>query len=300
MVYTEVQKRGGKRYYYRTVSERTGKSVSKKRKYMGANLGRKELARAEQEADRELGILGSLLTPDEIELLDLIREEYAREQELTRSNRYEAFATLFTHNSTAIEGNTLSLQETGDLLFDGIAPSGKSMIEINEILGHKRAFDVMLEHEGGITRKFILELHGLVMEGTLSPEYSSQIGKYRTVQVYIRGVEWTPPGPGDVPADMKALLTWYSKNRRRVHPLVLAVYFHIGFEIVHPFIDGNGRVGRLLLNLILHRNGYPMVNIPNSGKYEYYDALQEAQDNGNLRPFIDMMLRLLKENDLKF
>ncbi|MCK5398293.1 MAG: Fic family protein, partial [Thermoplasmata archaeon] len=73
-----------------------------------------------------------------------------------------------------------------------------------------------------------------------------------------------------------------------------------GFEIVHPFIDGNGRVGRILMNFILHKNGYPMVNIPNKEKNRYYKALQEAQMEGNLRPFIDMMLELMKESDLMF
>ena len=74
---------------------------------------------------------------------------------------------------------------------------------------------------------------------------------------------------------MGCLLTWYSKNKNKLHPLILTAYFHSAFEMIHPFIDGNGRVGRLLINLILHRNNYPMINIPNAVKYKYYETFFE-------------------------
>ena len=101
---------------------------------------------------------------------------------------------------------------------------------------------------------------------------------------------------------MKTLLTWYTKNKdqKGVHPLVVAAYFHVGFETVHPFVDGNGRIGRLLLNFILHKKGFPMVNIPNSGKHGYYMALERAQVHGELRPFIELLVRLMMEGDLLF
>jgi Fic family protein len=81
---------------------------------------------------------------------------------------------------------------------------------------------------------------------------------------------------------------------------VLAIYFHVGFETVHPFVDGNGRVGRLLMNFILHKNDLPMVNIPNLQRNRYYDVLHEAQVRGNLRPFIEFVLELYKGNQLMF
>ncbi len=300
MVYTEVQKRGAKKNYYRAVSKREGRKVTKKRIFLGTDLSGKELARAESEADIELGILGSLLSREELAILKEIKLKYSREPVITKRNRFEAFATVFTHNSTSIEGNTLTLRETGILLFDGITPKGKSVREINEVLGHRNALDFMLEYEADISKDLILELHARVMKDTLPGDYKSQIGRYREVQVFIRGLDWTPPGPGDVPGDMKALLSWYSKNRGKVDPLVAAVYFHVGFEIIHPFIDGNGRVGRLLLNFILHRNGYPMVSIPNREKQRYYDALREAQTQGNLRPFLEFVIELMTGTELMY
>jgi Fic family protein len=109
---------------------------------------------------------------------------------------------------------------------------------------------------------------------------------------------WFPPKPTEVTPKMTALLTWYTKNKKRLHPLILASYIHSEFEKIHPFIDGNGRVGRLLMNFILHKNKYPMINIPNSTKYKYYEALEKAQTKNNLRPFVKLLIDLLKENKL--
>ena len=300
MAYTEIQKRGKSKFYYRTVSIREGKKVSKKRKYMGKDLNSKELARAETEADRELRVLESLLTTGELKTLEKIKAAYNKEPKSTYENRYEAFVSLFTHDSTAIEGNTLTLQETGTVLFDTLTPSGKNLKDVYEVIGHKKAFDLMLEYDGSISRDFICQLHEKVMEGSISPKFKSQIGNYRDVRVFIRGTDWTPPEPKDVPDDMKNLITWCSKNKNTLHPLILTVYFHVGFEVVHPFIDGNGRVGRLLLNFILHKNDYPMVNIPNSEKFRYYDALRTAQVDGNLRPFLEFMIELMDKSELNF
>jgi Fic family protein len=299
MAYTEFQEKNGKRYYYRVRSVREGEKVGKKRIFLGSNLDKKELRKAEREADRKLGLLNDLLTTEEISFLKKIKKVYAGQSKRTIKNRYEAFISLFTHDSTAIEGNTLTLQETASLLFDKITPS-KNLREINEVLNHKKAFDFLLEYDGDITKKFICDLHGLVIEETLKEGLEDQIGRYRSLQVYIRGVDWVPAPPNQVPNDMKNLQTWYTKNKKKLHPLVVAIYFHVGFEIIHPFVDGNGRVGRLLMNFILHKSGYPMINVPNIQRNRYYEVLNEAQVNGNLRPFIEFTIELLKESKILF
>jgi Fic family protein len=151
-----------------------------------------------------------------------------------------------------------------------------------------------------ISKKFILYLHKIVVKNTLKQELESQIGVYRKVQVYIRGSEWYPPKSKDVPREMKNLLGWYTKNSNILHPMILSAYFHTRFERIHPFVDGNGRVGRLLMNFILHRNKYPMINIPNSKKHTYYKVLQDAQIKSNLRPFVEFMLELIREEKIRF
>lgn len=300
MAFTEIQERNGKKYYYRVMTYREGKKVKNKKIYLGVNLDKKVLSQAEIKADSELGLLNTLLIKDEILELKGIKKEYLKQPKATFENRYEAFVSQFTHDSTAIEGNTLTLQETAGILFDEVIPSAKPLREVNEVLNHRKAFDQILIYNGDITRTFILELHELVMRDTLRPNLNEQLGRFRSVQVYIRGVEWTPPAPKDVPKDMKNLLSWYTKNKNKLHPIVQAAYFHVGFEIIHPFVDGNGRVGRLLMNFILHKNGFPMINIPLERRFDYYDCLKAAQVDGALRPFMDLLLDLLRKSQLRF
>ena len=299
MAYTEVKKQNKEKYYYRVLSVRNGKNIEKKRIYLGVNLTEEELAKKIKEADRELSSFKDILTDEDIIFLEKLKKDFTKEPKITFENRYEAFSSLFTYNSTAIEGNTLTLQETSRLLFQNIIPAGKSLREVNEIINHKKAFDYILNYKGDITKEFILDLHRLVVANTLDRELSSQIGRFRSVQVFITGVMWFPPKPEDVANKITNLLTWYSKNKKTLHPLILASYFHTEFEKIHPFVDGNGRVGRLLINFILYKNKYPMINIPNATKYKYYEALEKAQTKNNLRPFVKLMVEILKDTKIK-
>ena len=299
MAYTEIKKKKGKTYFYRVKSVRKGKSVGKKRIYLGVNLGKNKLSKSEKEADKELMLLSTLLTDNEIQELEKIKKEYLQQPKENLENRYETFVSLFTYDSTNIEGNTLTLQETSQLLFEGITPR-KSLREINEILNHKEAFDYILKYKGEVNKKFLLKLHELIAKNTLKPELKKQIGKYRELQVYIRGTSWLPPKSQEVPKEIRYLLSWYSKNKKKLHPLIVCAYFHSAFETIHPFIDGNGRVGRLLINFMLHKNKYPMINIPNKKKHIYYKVLESSQVEGNFKPLIKFFLDLLKEYEIKF
>ncbi|MBU2496595.1 MAG: Fic family protein [Nanoarchaeota archaeon] len=297
MTYTEVKVKGDKKYYYRVKSVREGKKIKKERKYLGVDLSKKELKVVEKEADKELVVLSNILSNEEKKFLSEIKKEYSKEPKTNLENRYEAFCSLFTYDSNAIEGNTLTLQETSHLLFDKIVPA-KSLREINEALNHKKAFDYLLNYKGDITKSFICKLHELVVKETLKSGLESQVGNYRDVQVYIRGVQWIPPKASEVSKEMKSLLSWYSRNKKKFHPIVIAAYFHSAFELIHPFVDGNGRVGRLLMNFILRKNKYPMINILNRIKKKYYTALGKAQEDGDLKPFVKLLLDILKKSNL--
>ncbi len=299
MAYTEIKEKNGRKYYYRVQSVRKGDKVQKKRVYLGVDLVKKQLSEKEEKADKELMLLSTLLTEKEIEELEKIKEEYALLPKKNLQNRYETFVSLFTYDSTNIEGNTLTLQETSQLLFEKITPR-KSLREINEVINHREAFDYILNWEEDISKEMILKLHELVVKNTLKDELKAEIGKYRTLQVYIRGANWLPPKPKEVPEEMQVLLSWYSKNREKLHPLILAAYFHSAFETIHPFVDGNGRVGRLLINFILHKHAFPMVNIPSKKKYLYYKALESAQLKGNLKYLVKFLFDMLKEENIIF
>lgn len=298
MVHTEIQEKNARKYYYRVKSVREGKIVRKERIYLGVNLTKKELNRKEREADKKLNVFSTILTKEELEFLDKIKKDFSKEPKENYENRYEAFCSLFTYDSTGIEGNTLTLLETSYLLFEGIVPKEKSLREINEIINHKKAFDYMLNYKGDINKKFILKLHELVVINTLREDLISQIGKFRTVQVFIG--RFIPPKASEVPKQITRLLRWYSTNKKKLHPLILASYFHTEFEKIHPFVDGNGRVGRLLMNFILYKTNYPMINIPKSRKFKYYEVLQEAQHKGNLKSFVKYLIIILKKDKLRF
>ncbi|MEA3329347.1 MAG: Fic family protein [Nanoarchaeota archaeon] len=299
MVYTEIKEKNKKKYYYRVLSIRKGNKVNKKRIYLGVNLEKSKLTEKEKGADNNLQLLSTLL--DEIEKKELkkIKEEYLKLPKETKDNRYETFVSLFTYDSTNIEGNTFTLQETSQLLFEKITPR-KSLREINEVINHKDAFDFIIENKRDISKNLILKLHKIVVQNTLKSELKNQVGKYRTLQVYIRGTEWLPPKPSEVPKEMTSLISWYSKNKNKLHPIILASYFHSAFETIHPFIDGNGRVGRLLMNMILHQHKFPMINILNKKKHIYYKSLEESQIRGNLKPLVKFLFNLLKNEKRRF
>jgi len=299
VVYTEIKEINGRKYYYRVQSVRKNGKVGKKRIYLGVDLEKKKLKKSEGLADEKILSLNHILTKEELDILNQIKINYQKEPKETLENRYESFCSLFTHDSTAIEGNTLTLQETANLLFENRVPSSKSLREINETLNHKKAFDYILSYKGDITKSLILKLHGIVVKDTLKENLSSQIGVYRKVQVFIRGTNWLPPKPEEVSGEVANLLGWYTRNKDSLHPLVLSAYFHVAFETIHPFVDGNGRTGRLLMNFILHKNSLPMINIPNTKKFKYYECLEEAQVKGNLKPLIRFLFDLIKEQKLR-
>lgn len=296
MVYTESREENGRVKYYRVHTFRSEGRVAHKRKFLGTDLDRERLKMEEQEADAALtDPLDRLLSEEERGFLDEAKRQHLSKHVGTFENRYEAFISEFTYDSTGIEGNTLTLRETAGVLFEGATPA-KSLREVYEVLNHKKAFDYILGYKGSVSKKFVCEIQRIVTENTLKPELLDQAGVFRTVPVFIRGADITPPPPSRVAKEMKRLVIWHAKNRKRIHPWVLAAAFHSAFEAIHPFVDGNGRTGRLVLNFILHDHGYPMISIPRSRRQKYFDALEKAQ-KGDLRPFVVFLIGLLRKTE---
>jgi len=296
MVYTEVRKVGAKKKFYRVYTYRKNGKVVHIRKYLGSELSPDALKKKELRADRQLtSPLNTILSRQELDILEQIKQHHQAKHSATFENRYEAFTAEFTYDSTGIEGNTLTLRETAAVLFEGATPA-KSLREVYEVLNHKKAFDYILEYKGDITKDFLCSLQKIVTENTLKQEVADQAGKYRTVPVFIRGAKITPPPAEQVPKEMRSLIMWHGKNKKKLHPVILTAYFHAAFEAIHPFVDGNGRAGRLVLNFMLHRNGYPMLSIPREQRLHYFETLAKAQKN-NLKPFVKLLIRLLKNTE---
>lgn len=212
----------------------------------------------------------------------------------------EAFAIEYTYESNRIEGNTLTLQETELVVNDGVTVSGKSMREHLEAINHSEAIDYIKDFAKNgieISGRTIKEIHALVLHGI----DRENAGRYRTVPVMISGSRHIPPQPYLIEEMMENFIMKFKEmETARVHPVIIASYLHDELVRIHPFIDGNGRTSRLLMNLYLLRNGYTLVNLKGSdeNKLDYYMALETSHIERNPEVF-QMLIAKAEVSSLK-
>ena len=189
----------------------------------------------------------------------------------------EEFTVEYTYNSNAIEGNTLTLRET-DMVLRGLTIDQKPLKDHLEAVGHKEAFDYVCElvkKNVPLSERIIKQIHYLVLS-----DKKDDRGIYRRVPVRIMGAYHEPVQPFLIQPSMEKLLMTYAGSTD--HIVTKLARFHIEFEGIHPFIDGNGRTGRLLVNLELMKAGYPPIDIKFADRMAYYNAFDEYYVNGNL------------------
>jgi len=182
----------------------------------------------------------------------------------------EDFMIENTYNSNAIEGSSLTLRETAFVLMDNMTIAQKPLSHHLDAVGHKDAFEYMItltERDEPLTERAIKDLHSLVL--THSPQYK---GVYRNLPVTIRGAAQTPPPPYLIQPQMEALLAEYPHMLRKKHTIAAIAEFHLKFEGIHPFIDGNGRTGRLLINLELIKHGFLPIDVKFTDRDTYYSC----------------------------
>ena len=202
-------------------------------------------------------------------------------------NYAETFAVDYTHNSTAIEGNTLTLRETALLLHDKLSVGGKDLREIYEVINHNKAFDYVnkrIEEDKPLDENAIKDIHGILMDNIMVG------GIYRTVDVYISGAQHVPPTPNEMFNQIKAF--YADLENKNMEPVELAAWTHAEFVKIHPYVDGNGRTSRLIMNYQLMSGGYLPVSIPKEQRFDYYDCLEEYAVKGNSQPFVEMIAQL--------
>lgn len=190
----------------------------------------------------------------------------------------DALDIEYTYESNRIEGNTLTLQETALVVNEGVTISGKSMREHLEAINHAEAIDYIKDiakKDIEIGERTIKEIHSLILHGI----DRDNAGKYRTVPVMISGSTHKPPQPYLIEKQMEDFMIRFRQmEAEKVHPVLIAAYLHDELVRIHPFIDGNGRTSRLLMNLYLLRNGYTLVTLKgnNEDKISYYKALEKS------------------------
>lgn len=179
-----------------------------------------------------------------------------------------------TYSSNALEGNSLTESETKVVIEDGLTVDGKPLSHVYEALGHADAYDfiyTLVKHRK-ITLNDVMKIHDLFYRRS----NFEQAGKIRTGQVFISGSRYKLPKPADLPEHLTKFIDWFQRSERLLHPVEFAALVHQKFVFIHPFVDGNGRVARLLMNLALLRAGYPIAIIPPVLRREYIAALETA------------------------
>ena len=270
MVNIRERKRGNKKYYYIEHSFRLNGTIIKKEKYLGSSIP-KDLDRIKSE------FLTQVYTQKWYRSLDKIRAAYKKDigsaTSSEKDKELEGFMIKFTYDTQRIEGSTLTLKETANLLQHGVTPSNKPFRDVKEAEAHSSIFYDMLKYKKDLTLQLILEWHHTLFENTKK----DIAGKIRTRQVWIYGSKFVPPSPAEVMPLLDDFFSWYNKSKMKMHPVELAALAHLKFVTIHPFIDGNGRLSRLVMNFILNKFGYPMLNIPYKNRIGYYNALERAQ-----------------------
>ena len=200
----------------------------------------------------------------------------------------KAFEVDYAHNSTAIEGNTLTLIETKVLLEDEISVGNKSLREIYEVINHNKAFAYVkkcISENKHLDENIVKDIHSILMENILVG------GVYRNVEVRITGAKHKPPAPSEMYYQIKEFFSNIN-SKSDLNPIELAAWTHAEFVKIHPFIDGNGRTSRLIMNYQLLRNEFLPVSINTEDRLEYFNLLEEYAVNGNLAPFVDFIAKL--------
>lgn len=200
----------------------------------------------------------------------------------------------WTYNSNAIEGNTLTINET-KVVLEGITVGGKTLREHLEVINHRDAINYaeeIVQKKESLSKWQIKNLHRLVLKG-IDDEYA---GVYRQGQVFISGAKHIPPAHYLIQEKMEKMMNWYYEDGVHLHPVERGAMLHAIFVGIHPFIDGNGRTSRLLLNLELMREGFPPVVIKVENRLAYYEALDKAHTIKNYSDFIELVEREVRDS----
>jgi Fic family protein len=300
-MHIEKRRVGKKTKYYLAHALRADGKVKKLRVYLGTDEGSadKQRNRAEQIIKDRIKAYKEISDPfrnvlnskeiEELKSLEAKREIFIKH---LSEDEWKIFLESFVYDTNAIEGSSVTFMEVKDILEKQKWPREKEKWEISETYGLRDAVNYMRNTKDHLSLDLIKELHMVTFRNS-----KSFAGEFRKLGQEVAVVD----GLGRIvhkgaPSAMvvkllKDLVLWYNKNKTKYTPIVLAAVVHNQFENIHPFADGNGRVGRLLLNNILLKHNKSPVNIELKNRQEYYAALREYENNGNIRPTIELILK---------
>lgn len=272
-------------------------NVRKIRRFLGTDLSAAQLEKMKTRAeelisaqikDMGVSVFDFSLTKKEIASLNKLNDKL--EIAHFDAREWEQFTEEFVYNTNAIEGSTVLREEVNPILYKKAAQTPDEI----ETKGVAKAITFIRKTKQDVSLPLLLKLHKLCFEGS-----KSFAGTFRNAEVVIRNASGEVIHRGTLVKNLKKelneFINWYKQNKRLFKPLVLAAIVHNQFEDIHPFQDGNGRVGRLLLNFILLQNSYPPINILLEDRAEYYRVLQEYQKNDKLKPTLHFLIKQYKK-----
>lgn len=305
-MFLETRKRGSKTKFYLVHSFREGENVVKIRRYLGQDISQAELSKRSKIAERN--ILGQIaqyrqvrdpmqtaLSGTEVDQLKSIQSKVPFKILHLDDRGWKRFSEVFAYNTNAIEGSTLTLRDVKSIAERNKIPD-KDISDVREAKGVIEAVRYIRRTKEHISLRLMKKLHIIVFHQT-----KTFGGSFREkgVEVVIKDAAGNIVHRGAPAEEIEKLLTdlvgWYNKNRKKYPPILLAAVVHNQFENIHPFQDGNGRVGRLLLNNILLKHGLPPVSIEFKRRKEYYISLQKYEDEGDIRPTLELIVKEYRE-----
>jgi len=302
-VHIETRQKNSRKKYYLAHSYRANNKVKKVSVYLGINLTPQELeaksAAAKTQLENKIKAAKAIsdpyftaLSPAECDELQTLEARGELQVPHLVDFNWGKFKETFTYNTNAIEGSYIEQGEVKDILRSDKWPADKSKEDIAETYGVSEAIDYIRTAEEHVSLELIREIHRIVFRNSkpFAGEFRKKGIDVVVADAYGNVIHRGAPAEF-VPKLLKELADWYNDNKGEYPPLVLAAVIHNQFEMVHPFQDGNGRVGRILLNNILLKHGLPPLNIELRNRREYYTALQVYEKDRNLRPTLDLMLK---------
>lgn len=305
-MFIETRRKGQIKKFYAVYSLREGDKVIKLRRYLGKDLSAAQLKKRKTKAERFINEqvknykeirdpLTTQLTGTEVDQLkSMDAKAHLRIRHLSEA-QWSRFSQVFSYNTNAIEGSTLTLREVKDIIVKKKTPD-KSQADIEEARGVVEAVQFIRKAKKHVSVALIKAVHKIVFKKT--KPFAGQFRK-RGTEVAIKDKEGNIVHVGAPSEKIQTLLTeltkWYNEHKHKYPPILLAAVVHNQFENIHPFQDGNGRVGRLLLNNILLKNKLPPVNIEFRRRQEYYESLRAYQNQGNIRPTVELILKEYRE-----
>lgn len=259
-------------------------------------------AKEEIKSNRESSVKKvSSLLQKLLEEIDILKAKLNPFRPLENSVFQQIIDLEFTHSSNWIEGNTLTLTETDLVVNDGQTIDGKSMREHLEAINHQEAiaFIKSVIHKNiPLGEKELVSLHSIILRGILPKE----AGQYRNVSIAIKDNSYIPAEPTTISKEIAALFNWYESNKNNIHPILLAAIVKERLMTIHPFINGNGKISRLIMNLILLQQGYQIANIKatEEKRMHYYQTLKASLTKENKENFILFVAQNEKESLEKY